>query len=197
VKHLVLLVICMSVIGCGKSRSQQESEARYAASVEKLRQADRDWEAGRKAEAVEAYATLLGSRGGFEFAVQYHGEFPRLYSRIIDFQVDRAGPEAGREYIRKALRDRVTLMLTTPEANAVLTEERAKYKDKEQIAWENRSRSSTGSSSGQGSGGSNFYGEPRVDETGSWISGEEAYRRQVKKDVEYIESLRGKGQWEK
>lgn len=149
-KHLVLFVICITVIGCGKSRSQQESEARYAASVEKLQQADRDWEAGRKAEAAEAYATLLGSRGGFEFAVEYHGEFPRLYSRIIDFQVERAGPEAGREYIRKALRDRVTLMLSTPEANAVLAEERAKYKDKDQIAWENRSRSSTGSSSRRG-----------------------------------------------
>jgi hypothetical protein len=47
------------------------------------------------------------------------------------------------------------------------------------------------------SGGTNFYGEPRKDENGFWISGEEAYRRQVHKDAQYLENQMKKGQWEK
>jgi len=46
-------------------------------------------------------------------------------------------------------------------------------------------------------GESRRYGQPRKDENGKWISGKEAYDRQVEKDAERIREQMRKGAWER
>jgi hypothetical protein len=122
----VVLLSCLGIFGIG-GKKHDTSISEWNATSESidvaLAKADQQWDAGKKAEAFDGYMNLI-SGGAHTFRLGHSRDLPRLYRRVIDYQVEKAGPESARELIRDALRKNVVLTLSSPEANAIVAEER-------------------------------------------------------------------------
>jgi hypothetical protein len=103
--------------------------AEHAASVAALKNADKEWASGNKEVAVDAYQRLLNSDTNRDFWSENESDLSKAYCRVIDFQVEQGGPEAGHEMIRKAIRKhpKVVLSLDNRKANAIVVKERRAY----------------------------------------------------------------------
>jgi hypothetical protein len=122
----VVFLSCFGILGKGSKKHDtafSEWDAGSKAIDVALSKADQQWEAGNKAEAVDGYLNLI-SGGSHLFRLSHNRDLPRLYRRVIDYQVEKAGPESARDLIRDALRKNVVLTLSSPEANAIVAEER-------------------------------------------------------------------------
>ena len=127
----ILLSICL-IIGCGKSKSRFALDT--SGAREALAKADQLWDAGKKADAVDAYTSLMYGREGVRYIhFEAPGEAPRIYRRVIDYKIEVGGLEATRADIEDALQKRVSLSLSTREANefvAKIREERERQHPK-------------------------------------------------------------------
>lgn len=206
-KYVPAILTVILVAGCGKGTDEHDARrgtADTAQVEEAIAKADRLWETGQKADAVDAYTSLLYGRGSMMALHRYlDGELPKMYRRVIDYKIEVGGLEAGRDDIEDAIGKRVSLSLSTPEANEFVAKVRREFEEAEQEAvarLEARRKAEALSKQEEhdsSTSSTNFYGRPRKDETGRWISGEEAYRRQVEADAERMREYLRKGQWER
>jgi hypothetical protein len=106
-----------------------EVEARRSAAREFLNEADQQWDSGKRDEAVEKYMKLVADGMPTE---AYHDELTKVFHRLINYRVEKAGAESVRGLIHSAVAHRVVLSLDSKEANAIYAEE----KDKDDAKWQ-------------------------------------------------------------
>lgn len=139
---LSLCSICLLGIGLGSllgegdatSEAYAESLARDSAKakplVDLLQKSDGYWDAGNREAAVEGYMQIISleayDRGSFE--EDHKLDLSRIYGRVVDYRVEKGGPEAARDVIRKASRERVArIAFANPAVAGIVEQERASY----------------------------------------------------------------------
>jgi hypothetical protein len=126
-KGLFLIVLCLvlliSVFLLAPPWDLPNSSDSESELEQLVAEADKQWDNNQKSAAVEGYMFIVGSDLIKTKKQLSKIDIEKMYRRIIDFQIEKAGLDAGRPYIRKALRQGYTLSLSTPEANKVLMEE--------------------------------------------------------------------------
>lgn len=85
-----------------------------------IAEADAAWDAGRKADAVEKYRSALGARAHF----LNEKARPRVYGRVVDFDLERGDKESAKTILAEAARNKVTPLVNHPASNALLAAER-------------------------------------------------------------------------
>lgn len=153
-----------------------------------LAKADELWSSGKTHEAGDLYQELLDRNSdgiGLERSVK-----SRVYSRAIDSLAERGGAAAVDNYIRIATVSRVSLVLSNPEARKLAADAASREQAFLNTPVPTDVSVTQGNVTPTGPG---FYGEPRKDENGLWISGEEAYRREIRKNADALREQMRKG----
>ena len=117
-RHLLTILAIILVMGCGKEKKPSSWDYDDSQIKETIAKADQLWESGQKADAVDEYTSAMyGEHGARYFHMENRGEAPRIYRRVIDYKIEVGGLEAARDDIEDALKTKITLSLSTPEAN--------------------------------------------------------------------------------
>jgi hypothetical protein len=99
-----------------------------------LEEANRLWDAGKKAEAVIKYRTVLDMNLG---TVPSDAERPVVYQRAIDFELEQGHTDTARALVEKALDKKVDVSRCSPAAAQFIAQVRA---DREKREAEERAR---------------------------------------------------------
>ena len=93
---MLLLALC-GLVGC-EHGGLHDLETSIEKSRKQLATADQLWHSDNKAEAIQAYKRFLNS----ETYYQFHGELPRVFRRVIEYEADYGDPGEARDWIYKA-----------------------------------------------------------------------------------------------
>jgi hypothetical protein len=212
---VILLVACNMFWGDGPRNAKANGPSNE--DLARAKEGDKLWDQGEKAEAIARYTGFLSSSLSDRNAtLDKDTYYTRILARTVEYLVEQDDISTARDLLKKAVAGEgkkehnddgtfvenpvLVLPLTSKKAKTLLSDVRAEHEKERQQAdaeWDKESRNEEPKESRKNSSGSNYYGQPRVDETGRWISGEEAYRRQVEKDADAIRSQMRKGDWEK
>src|SRR4051794_17738375 len=70
-----------------------------ASARKQLAAANRDWDAGRKADAVSKYKSIIES----DLPAIPKGERSLVFQRVIEFEIEQGQTESARSFIEKAI----------------------------------------------------------------------------------------------
>ncbi len=179
----------------------------------RVKAGDQLWDQDKKAEAIGQYMAIVnGSKDTLD-----KDTYARLLARTVDYLADGDDTSTARQLLKTATAHEdpsvdadwarpIVLPLASKKAKSLLAEVRTENEKErkrgeaqeraDELREQREERKAEKELDGDTSR-SNFYGQPRKDENELWISGEEAYRRQVEKDADTIRSQMRKGQWEK
>lgn len=122
-----LLILCMVAVkffaGGGRKSSNWDQLRKEA--KEAIRQADAQWDSGNKPEAIVAYKQILRDHSeALRFAfVRDSSTAPRLFRRVIEYELKYGDKGEARDYMNEATTDyhlRRTLTMDTPEGKQLL-----------------------------------------------------------------------------
>jgi len=134
----------------GKSRDSifPEWDQKLAKAAEDVKDADALWDSGQKEKAVEAYTAIIHSQWGFNYLdTEGQGDAPRIFSRVIDYKIEKHGPDAARVEIEKAVDAGASVTISSPEGQALFARLREEKKQRQREARERLAQQS-GSNSG-------------------------------------------------
>lgn len=106
--------------------------------LQMLEAGDSAWDAGKKADAVQHYAQLLGQFCGYgqgdrtEVARLRNPEMARAAGRTIDFLADSGNDETAKELIKKADQSDLVIVYGSPKVNRLVIEAKADQKKEDQ-----------------------------------------------------------------
>lgn len=86
------------------------------AARKELAEGDSLWDKGDKANAVQKYRAVLGSRAHF----LKEEDRPRAYGRVIDFDMESGNAESAKQLLAEAARNKVTPQVSHPDAKTLL-----------------------------------------------------------------------------
>ena len=92
------------------------------AARKELAEADAVWVSGDKAGAVNKYRAILGNRANF----LKEEDRPRIYGRVIDYDMESGNAESAKKLLAEAARNKVKPAVSHPEAKALLAAEEAR-----------------------------------------------------------------------
>jgi hypothetical protein len=154
-KRFLAVLTVLMFFGCGRQADEagrgRPGRGDTLQVEQAIAKADQLWESGQKADAVDAYTSLLYGRDSMMVLHRFlDGELPKIYRRTIDYKIEVGGLEAGRDDIEKALSAGISLSLSTPEANEFVAKVREERRERNREAAERMAQRSGG---GGGSGG--------------------------------------------
>jgi hypothetical protein len=114
----VVAVLAFSVHFTRVSGTRNDPEVTLFAEADGL------WSAGKRNEATRVYRVAVDDR----FLSLTESQRSIALERIIEFSMSQGGDAAATDYIQKAILFNVPLSLDTPQANAVVANEREKAK---------------------------------------------------------------------
>ena len=97
-------------------------------AMKELSEADRLWDAGKKAEAVTKYKYVLGKNLS---GIPGNSERPRVYQRVIDFDVDQGDLVAAQAMIEQAFDKQVSISSDNPGTKQLVAQVRAERERRE------------------------------------------------------------------
>jgi hypothetical protein len=128
-KYVSFLVGTVIVLGVGlgvtfslyenrRASYEVEADQRKSAVSDMLKRADSSWKAGQKSEAIEAYTTLIQD----DLTGMGNSDKARVFARVIDYLVEKSGPDVARPFAVRAAELELMLILSNPDAIKLYTE---------------------------------------------------------------------------
>ncbi len=115
---VVLRVAEVSNIAKEKAAKEAEKLAHQQAVVTDIAKANGLWDSGKKTEAIIKYKEIMKERR----TVEDKSAFTLVYGRVIEREAEEGDTVAARSMIKEALESSISLTLSSPKANSLLTQ---------------------------------------------------------------------------